>query len=148
MYCLEILSQLVKCTIRPFDALESMFKAIQTWSLLILTIAKLFNWWVRDHLVVNEINKENRPWTWTPETEPVLMRASQVARLGQEKPHEAQATHTRTDHPQAANCWTVAESRPKRRRCLSHPRGVGRPITIGSSCTAGYRRNRAEPINH
>ncbi len=42
--------------------------------------------------------------TWTPETEPALMKASPPARLGQEKPHEAQAPHTRTDNPQAAHC--------------------------------------------
>ena len=42
--------------------------------------------------------------TWTPKTEPVLMRASQPARLGQEKPHETQAPHSRADHPQAAHC--------------------------------------------
>ena len=42
--------------------------------------------------------------TWTPETEPVFMRASQPARLGQEKPHETQAPHSRADHPQAAHC--------------------------------------------
>ena len=41
--------------------------------------------------------------TWTPKTEPVLMRASQEARLGQEKPHEAQVPHTRTDLLQAAH---------------------------------------------
>jgi fumarate hydratase class II len=41
--------------------------------------------------------------TWTPETEPALMRASLPARLGQEKPHETQAPHPRTDHPQAAD---------------------------------------------
>ena len=41
--------------------------------------------------------------TWTPETEPVLMRASLPARLGQEKPHETQAPHSRADHPQAAH---------------------------------------------
>ncbi|MFQ6540407.1 MULTISPECIES: hypothetical protein, partial [Aphanothece] len=35
---------------------------------------------------------------WTPETEPVLMRASRPARLGQEKPHETQASHPRADH--------------------------------------------------
>ena len=40
---------------------------------------------------------------WTPKTEPVVMRASQEARLAQEKPHEVQAPHTRTDHPQAAH---------------------------------------------
>ena len=28
--------------------------------------------------------------TWTPETEPALMRASLPARIGQEKPHESQ----------------------------------------------------------
>jgi hypothetical protein len=32
------------------------------------------------------------PLTWTPKTEPVLMRASLPARLGQEKPHETQAS--------------------------------------------------------
>ena len=41
--------------------------------------------------------------TWTPETEPALMRASQPARLGQEKPHETQASHSRADHSQAAH---------------------------------------------
>jgi hypothetical protein len=41
--------------------------------------------------------------TWTPKTEPVLMRASLSARLGQEKPHETQAPQPRTDHPQAEN---------------------------------------------
>jgi hypothetical protein len=41
--------------------------------------------------------------TWTPKTEPVLMRASQPARLGQEKPHETQAPQPRADHPQAAD---------------------------------------------
>ena len=41
--------------------------------------------------------------TWTPKTEPALMRASLPARLGQEKPHETQAPHPRTDHPQAAD---------------------------------------------
>jgi hypothetical protein len=40
--------------------------------------------------------------TWNPETEPALMRASPPARLGQEKPHETQAPHSRTDNPQAA----------------------------------------------
>jgi hypothetical protein len=40
---------------------------------------------------------------WTPETDPVLMRASLPASLGQEKPHEAQAPHPRADHPQAAH---------------------------------------------
>ena len=40
---------------------------------------------------------------WTPKIEPVLMRASQAARLGQEKPHETQAPHTRADHSQAAH---------------------------------------------
>ena len=42
--------------------------------------------------------------TWTPETEPVLMRASLPARIGQEKPHESQTPQPRADHPQAAHC--------------------------------------------
>jgi len=32
--------------------------------------------------------------TWTPATEPVLMRASQPAELGQEKPHVTQGPHS------------------------------------------------------
>ena len=42
--------------------------------------------------------------TWTPKTEPVLMRASLPARIGQEKPHESQTPQPRADHPQAAHC--------------------------------------------
>ena len=42
--------------------------------------------------------------TWTPKTEPALMRASLSARLGQEKPHETQAPQPRAGHPQAENC--------------------------------------------
>ena len=42
--------------------------------------------------------------TWTPKTEPDLMRASLPARLGQEKPHETQAPQPRADHPQTADC--------------------------------------------
>ena len=41
--------------------------------------------------------------TWTPETEPALMRASLPARIGQEKPHESQTPQPRADHPQVAN---------------------------------------------
>ena len=41
--------------------------------------------------------------TWTPETEPALMRASQPARIGQEKPHESQTPQPRADHPQVAD---------------------------------------------
>jgi len=41
--------------------------------------------------------------TWTPKTEPVLMRASLSARLGQENPHETQTPQPRADHPQAEN---------------------------------------------
>ena len=41
--------------------------------------------------------------TWTPETEPVLMRASLPARIGQEKPHESQTPQPRADHPQVAD---------------------------------------------
>ena len=41
--------------------------------------------------------------TWPPETDPAPMRASRPARLGQEKPHETQAPHPGTDHPQAAH---------------------------------------------
>jgi hypothetical protein len=37
--------------------------------------------------------------TWTPKTEPALMRASLPARLGQEKPHETQTPQPRADHP-------------------------------------------------
>ncbi len=40
---------------------------------------------------------------WTPKTEPVLMRASLPARLGQEKPHETQTPQPRADHSQAAH---------------------------------------------
>ena len=36
--------------------------------------------------------------TWTPKTEPALMRASLPARLGQEKPHETQTPQPRADH--------------------------------------------------
>jgi len=32
-----------------------------------------------------------------PKAEPVFMRASQTARIGQEKPHETQAPHSRAD---------------------------------------------------
>jgi hypothetical protein len=42
--------------------------------------------------------------TWTPKTEPALMRASLSARLGQEKPHETQTPQPRAGHPQAENC--------------------------------------------
>ena len=35
--------------------------------------------------------------TWTQETEPALMRASQPARLGPEKPHEWQAPRAWAD---------------------------------------------------
>jgi hypothetical protein len=42
--------------------------------------------------------------TWTPKTDPVLMRSSLSARLGQEKPHETQTPQPRADHPQAAQC--------------------------------------------
>ena len=38
--------------------------------------------------------------TWTPKTEPALIRASLSARLGQEKPHDTQAPHPRADQPQ------------------------------------------------
>ena len=41
--------------------------------------------------------------TWTPETEPALMRASLPARIGQEKPHESQTPQPRADHPQVAD---------------------------------------------
>jgi hypothetical protein len=41
--------------------------------------------------------------TWTPETEPALMRASLPARIGQEKPHESQTPQPRADHPQVAH---------------------------------------------
>ncbi|MDI9405923.1 MAG: hypothetical protein QM522_04370 [Chitinophagaceae bacterium] len=41
--------------------------------------------------------------TWTPKTEPALMRASPSARLGQDKPHETQAPHSRAEHSQAAH---------------------------------------------
>ena len=37
--------------------------------------------------------------TWTPKTDPALMRASLSARLGQEKPHETQTPQPRADHP-------------------------------------------------
>jgi hypothetical protein len=50
-----------------------------------------------------DVRRRMRPLTWTPETELVLLRASQAARLGKEKPHETQAPHTRADHPQAAH---------------------------------------------
>lgn len=36
-----------------------------------------------------------------PKTGSVLMRSSQAARLGQEKPHETQAPHSRVDYQQA-----------------------------------------------
>ena len=45
----------------------------------------------------------NGPLTWTPKTEPVLMRASLPARIGQEKLHETQTPQPRADHPQAAH---------------------------------------------
>ena len=41
--------------------------------------------------------------TWTPETEPALMRASLPARIGLEKPHESQPPQPRADHPQVAD---------------------------------------------
>ena len=41
--------------------------------------------------------------TWTPETEPAVMRASLPARIGQEKPHESQTPQPRADHPQVAH---------------------------------------------
>ena len=53
---------------------------------------------------VVEIDDEDALLTWTPKTDPVLMRASLSARLGQEKPHETQTPQPRADHPQAANC--------------------------------------------
>lgn len=41
--------------------------------------------------------------TWTPETEPALMRASLPARIGQEKLHESQTPQPRADHSQVAD---------------------------------------------
>ena len=41
--------------------------------------------------------------TWTPETEPAVMRASLPARIDQEKPHESQTPQPRADHPQVAD---------------------------------------------
>ncbi|WP_390623287.1 MULTISPECIES: transposase [Synechococcales] len=38
--------------------------------------------------------------TWTPETEPALIRASLPARNCQEKRHESQTPKPRADHPQ------------------------------------------------
>ena len=46
--------------------------------------------------------KQVLPVTWTPKTEPALMRASLPARIGQEKPTETQTPQPRADHPQAA----------------------------------------------
>jgi hypothetical protein len=46
--------------------------------------------------------------TWTPKTEPVLMRAFLPARIGQEKLHETQTPQPRADHPQAAHRGTTA----------------------------------------
>ena len=43
------------------------------------------------------------PVTWTPKTEPALMRASLTARIGQEKPHESQTPQPRADHSQVAD---------------------------------------------
>ena len=42
--------------------------------------------------------------TWTPETDPALMRASLPARIGQEKLHESHTPQPRADHSQAAHC--------------------------------------------
>jgi len=42
--------------------------------------------------------------TWTPKTDPMLMRASPPARIGKEKPHESQTPQPRADHPQVAHC--------------------------------------------
>ena len=48
------------------------------------------------------------PVTWTPETEPALMRASLQARIGQEKPHETQTPQPRADHSQTAHRGAAA----------------------------------------
>ena len=62
--------------------------------------------------------------TWTPKTDPALMRASLSARLGQEKPHETQTPQPRADHPQAAQCRAAAQPRPNSCRCMPSPGGI------------------------
>ena len=68
------------------------------------------------------------------------MRASRTAGLGEEKPYETEAPHSRTDHPQAAHCWAVAQPGPKRRRCLSCPGGF---IPDLSPLAAAVRRDES-----
>ena len=81
--------------------LQSVARISEESDIQVVTLYKWRKTWRLQGEVVQASEKE--PVTWTPKTEPVLMRASQEARLGQEKPHEAQAPHTRTDHPQAAH---------------------------------------------
>ena len=71
-----------------------------------------------------EVTGSPKNVTWTPKTDPALMRASLSARLGQEKPHETQTPQPRADHPQAAQCRATAQPRPNSCRCMPSSGGI------------------------
>ena len=45
---------------------------------------------IRGSFILSNPTRPDLALTWTPKTDPALMRASLSARLGQEKPHETQ----------------------------------------------------------
>jgi len=79
---------------------QSVARIAEELGIHVITLYK----WRKAWRLQGEVVPATEKVTWTPKTEPALMRASLSARLGQEKPHETQTPQPRAGHPQAENC--------------------------------------------